>query len=223
MKKYKFSFNQSKDIKEIQDQLNLPSDIDISTGFPNQDKMIVCGKLLLKYLNKSKEPGVFCVVQILNTERSYIYGGATPNLMLWKRILECISAHLPTNAYIGRVSIGIAIHAWGDNLTEEFVKVVDDFSTALESTHFDEVALVGGIDPFLATKTGYLHYPEDIGYVDDFIAISRYTALTSADITSELMQSTVKRFSYSLLEKADNYVSSEVLLIDSIGKQNFDL
>ncbi|MFW5450627.1 MAG: EAL domain-containing protein [Methylophagaceae bacterium] len=221
MKKRVFDCENIKELLEIEDKLNSNSDIDLSTGFPNQDKMIQCGRLLFDYLNRSKETGFFCVVQILNIERSYQYGGAVQNLLLWKKILECIEETLPQNAYLGRTSIGVAIHAWGDNIVEEFADTIEQFSLHLENIQFDELDLSQGITPFLATRVGYVVYPEDTGRLENFVPLSRFAALASTDIAPELMMSKSNRFTKQLLDDSSDYIRTEKLLNTSIINGDF--
>lgn len=107
-----------------------------ATGFPQQSKLFNCGQLLLKYVNDTNLKACFAVIEFQNIERSYVYGGAIINLKVWRLILEIIRNALPVNAYLGRISLGVAVHAWGDNIEQEMLEVFRKIETGLMNLSF---------------------------------------------------------------------------------------
>jgi len=223
---YKFNKDKVYDnqyLQQVEKALNSPSNVDKNSGFPNQDKMVQCGKLLLQHLNCNDISGAFCMVSVLNTERSYLYGGATHNLDLWRSILECISNSLPEHAYVGRISIGLAIHVWGNNAEKALLESIKVFTHKLERMPLNDIFSDKNISLFLPSHSGYVIYPQDTGYLDNFIPITRYAAIAALDMKQDLFQSKQQQFRAELLDKINTSISDEKYLIKSIFDDSFVL
>lgn len=225
MRKYKFPRRDGIDNKyltELEALLNSQKNIDSGTLFPDQIKAFQCGQILLKHINKNNLQGGFCLLQIMNLNRSYIYGGADKNQNVWKQIMEIIASCLPAQSYISRVSLGVAIHYWGQDIENNFKATLEKIKNKLlidNASFVNETA----IHMPIITRIGYLIYPDDCGYKDSFKPITCYAAMTSSDIEPVNKSSYFRRFDHDFLNKVNQRFESEKKLIDAILNGGFEL
>lgn len=192
-----------------------------ATGFPQQSKLFNCGQLLLKYVNDTNLKACFAVIEFQNIERSYVYGGAIINLKVWRLILEIIRNALPVNAYLGRISLGVAVHAWGDNIEQEMLEVFRKIETGLMNLSFSCPPFSYRLELHISIQIGYLIYPDDSGNLNDFTIITHYAALTSIGFHDYQRSLRIRRFNHQLVVEAERYCLVEerlrhALLVESI-------
>ncbi|MBP6367133.1 MAG: EAL domain-containing protein [Nitrosomonas sp.] len=191
------------------------------TGFPQQAKLFSCGQLLLKYVNNADLKACFAVIEFKNTERSYVYGGALVNLKVWELILKTISNVLPANAYLGRISLGVAIHAWGDTIEQEMLETFRKIEVELMRLSFVCPPFSYKVELHISIKIGYLVYPDDCGILNDFTTVTHYAALTSIGFHDFQRSVRMRRFNQQLVIDANRYCLVEeklryALLAESI-------
>jgi hypothetical protein len=63
----------SNTITSLEKILNSSDEIDSQTGYPNHNKMLLCGNTLLTYLNETHTKGAFAAIEILNVQKSGLY------------------------------------------------------------------------------------------------------------------------------------------------------
>ena len=181
-------------LKNLEDILNNLENIDYTTGYNNQIKMIQCGELLLKHCNANDSTAAFCAIEVLNVQRSAIYGGAIHSLNIWKEILDLVSLCLPNNAYIGRVHIGFAIHIWEENIEDSIETILEDIQQKLERFNLfsnnEEITL----SLTLSSKIGYVVYPCDTGKLVSYKPLTQYAAIATTGYINRDYPSNIKRY-----------------------------
>ncbi len=215
--------NQTDNLQQIAKLLASSENTDETSGLPNQKKMLDCGALLLEHLNATRIQGGFAVVEILNIQRHYIFFGAEKNLAFWQALSTTLQENLPQQAYIGRISIGCAIHAWGQSLDQDFPNLLEKLSKTIRSFGLDARLSNNYIRIPLEVNIGYLIYPNDCGYEQEFSAITRYAALSATDFGLLDRQSRIRKFNRLLSDTVERNALIESSLISSILSGNFEL
>ncbi|HRC06795.1 MAG TPA: hypothetical protein PLV41_01170, partial [Miltoncostaeales bacterium] len=123
-------------LDELQALLRSPVGDESYAPFPSQPKMFDCGQHLLKHINQVPTKGFFAVLEIKNISRSYVYGGALANLMVWGEILKITRECFPGNFYMGRITPGLAIHGWGDDVQSQGMAALVELEARLASLSF---------------------------------------------------------------------------------------
>lgn len=196
--------------------------IDDATGAPNQSKGFDCGVDLLEHLDATGGRGGFAVIEVLNASRIYTYGGAQSNQALWTRVLQAVAQALPANAYCIRISPGIAIHAFGDAVTDCMTALLERIRTSLRSLTIetqidDQVVLVP-----LELKVGYVIYPDDAGKVS-FARVSSAAAMAALNLDLLHCHARVRRYSRELAAELSEIGRPEASLIRSIDNGDIEL
>ncbi|RUM72374.1 MAG: hypothetical protein DSZ08_01070 [Sulfurovum sp.] len=226
IKKYHFSSPSScntKYLKQLEAFLNSPEDIDVTTKYNSQKKMLQCGELLLKHLNTNNINGVFCAIDVKDVQRSSIYGGADQSLNIWKEILDAVSTCLPNNAYLARVHIGFAIHLWGKNIEKEMPDILNAIQERLEK--FDILQSDTNKQFYLSfsTNIGYVVYPQDTGKLETYKPLTLYAAISTSDYIYRDTPSTIRRFTQSFYNNLQDKVNSEHTIFKILEDESFEL
>jgi len=226
MRGYNFSrFDSSPHTKylvELENLLNSPEERD-TTGYNNQTKMLACGDILFKYLNATSTPAVYCAGDVLNIQRSTIYGSTDNTLNIWKEILDIIDTCLPPQSYLARIHIGFAIHMWGDNIENEIEGILNKIQSKLEKFDLYFSTADNPIYLTIATKIGYLVYPKDTGYLESYKPITRYTALSTTGYLNLEYHSSIKRFDKDFYEDVKRNIEIEEKVFRMVNNETFEL
>ncbi len=199
-------------LDELQALLRSPVGDESYAPFPSQPKMFDCGQHLLKHINQVQTKGFFAVLEIKNISRSYVYGGALANLMVWGEILKITRECFPGNFYMGRITPGLAIHGWGDNVQSQGMAALVELEARLASLSFVSPQSGHRIDIHISINVGFLVYPDDCGFLDDFTNVTRYAALTSIGFEAYQYRSRMQRFTSALIAESDrnSYIAERV-------------
>ena len=196
--------------------------IDTATGAPDQSKGFDCGVDLIEHLDATGQVGGFAVIEVLNAERTYIYGGAQCNLALWARIMQTVAATLPPNAYCIRISLGLAIHAFGEAIDEGMSALLARIQAALQAltikTQIDQQEVLVPLE----LKVGYVIYPDDTGKVP-FQQVTSAAAMAAVNFDLLYRDARVRRYSRELAAELSDIGRTEAQLIRSIDTANFEL
>jgi predicted signal transduction protein with EAL and GGDEF domain len=213
----------SNTITSLEKILNSSDEIDSQTGYPNHNKMLLCGNTLLTYLNETHTKGAFAAIEILNVQKSGLYcGGASQSKNTWKRILDIVSECLPKNAYLGRVTLGIAIHVWGDEIEKKFERILKRITLTLESLEVESVVTKENVPLYISSHIGYLIYPDDCGIQEDtYYNITRFVALSAYTYKSVEIASSIQRYEKKLSEQLIQKIQIESKLFPSILNGDF--
>lgn len=207
----------------LESLLNNTENIDLTTGYNNQIKMLQCGEILLKHLNENNLPAAFCAIHIPNVHRSSLYGGANKSLNIWQDILDVVNECLPQNAYLGRVHIGLAMHIWGDDIENKINIIFRTIQSKLEKfdlcANNEQVAL----HLTLTSEIGYVVYPNDTGYLNHYKSLTYYAALSTTRYDNIDYPSHIKRFSQDNYKNLKEKISTETSLIRCINENDFKL
>lgn len=196
--------------------------IDDATGAPTQSKGFDCGTDLLEHLDADGGVGGFAVLKVLNADRTYLYGGTQCNLELWARILRAVAGSLPPDAYCVRISLGIAIHAFGQAMAEGMAPLLERVKAALQAltikTRVDDQDVLVPLE----LKAGYALYPEDTGRVS-FAQVTSAVAMATVDLNLLSRHACVCRYSRELAAELADIDRTEALLVRSIDSADFEL
>lgn len=226
MKKYEFIIekNESNEhLLELEKYLNLNVDVDNGTDYPNQTKMMICGKLLVKHVNTNDLNSVFCLIKLFNTGVSYLSGGALHDLLLWKLVLDYLHNNLPEGTYIGRTSIGVVVHMYGEDVEAKLLTLLNGFTQELEANTYLKNANCDFYNMNLKAQIGYALYPEDISNTTSFTDISKCVAIAASDLDNDKGWSKIRRFTSALEVKMEETLKVEDALIESIITEKFDM
>ncbi|MEZ5450957.1 MAG: EAL domain-containing protein [Thiolinea sp.] len=186
--------------------------------------MYECGKLLLAYLNSTNVRGGFALIEIVNIHLAYSLGGAQSNVKIWQQATEIIRRHLPRKAYMGRVSPGFAIHCWGKTVDRDLKQALYEIQLELESLTLERPSAELPAHIKLASRIGYLIYPDDMSYRhDSFEILSRYTALTAMGFRGSQIQSSLNRYHQDLSLQAELLGFREYRIHQAILNRQFDI
>ena len=226
MRRYHFSHldttPSAKHLIELENLLNSPEERD-TTGYNNQTKMLKCGDILFKYLNETHTPAVYCAGEVLNIQRSTIYGSTDNTLNIWKEILDIIDSCLPVQSYLARIHIGFAIHIWGDNIENDIEDILKTIQSKLEKFDLYFSTIEKPIYLTIATKIGYLVYPKDTGYLESYKPITRYTAISTTGYLNLDYHSTIKRFDKNFYEDIKRNIEIEEKVFKMVKDETFSL
>jgi EAL domain-containing protein (putative c-di-GMP-specific phosphodiesterase class I) len=193
-----------------------------NTGYLDQAALIECGNALLAHLNASDESGVFAVINILNVDRAYLLAGAASNLAMWEQVLAIADELLPTDAYAGRIDIGLVVHAWGPDAPVRIPRALVAIQEALRAVEMPDSSH-GTLSVVLASRAGYLVYPADCGPRTNSSDITRRVALSAIDLTPQIKFSTLRRFDESLIEVSQADVETELSLSQAVSDGDFEM
>ena len=199
-------------LDELRALLRSPVGDESYAPFPSQPKMFNCGQHLLKHINQVQTKGFFAVLEVKNISRSYVYGGAPANLMVWAEILKITRECFPGNFYMGRITPGVAIHGWGDNVQSQGMDGLVELEARLASLSFVSPQSGHRIDIHISINVGFLVYPDDCGFLDDFTNVTRFAALASIGFDAYQYRSRMQRFTSALIDESDrnSYIAERV-------------
>lgn len=208
-------------LRALVDDLDGPHDLDPVAPVPSQAKMFRCGSRLVAHANESGEQIFIAAAQLFNTSVIYRYGGARAAVGLWHRIFGEVTAELPATAYVGRLTFGFSVHAWGPAVPE-MPAVLDRISARLAL--LDVADIFDGRPSSLAAPVhiGWLEYPSDSGLVETFDEVSRFATMAS-DPQPDAQVPFVHRFDPRMVEAMDAAVEVEMDLRRAIDTGEFDL
>ncbi len=173
---------------------------------PGQLKCFRCGELLLEDLNATGGRGAFAHVMLHGTERVFAYGGSRHAAALWRTVVDVVRSHLPAQAYVGRVTTGIVIHAWGDDAARTMPDALWRFMAALSSLELPRADAAHPAFVPLTGEVGFLVYPDDCGRLDTFAEVTRRVAIASFGVARSLPATRITRHDESRLAPIDRLV-----------------
>lgn len=214
----------SKELKSINTILNASTDTDTQTGYPNQTKMIKCGELLLPYLSKTHTKAAYIGLEFCNIPQIVLLpDGTIQSIDTWKIILDTIQNLLPQNAYLGRTTLGIAIHVFDKQFTEHIKEHLDEISQKIENIEITSTQDNSKIPLSISSNIAYLIYPYDVDMPTSHNEIIRRLALTLLNKKKTKTPSLIKRFSPLDSEKIIKNLEIEQKLHQSILLNDFEL
>lgn len=226
MKQYYFTESKSSIwLSKLETLLNTLENRDNATGHTGQKKMMECGQLLLKHLNNSKQPGVFCAIEVLNVQQLAQYAGPSLTLNTWKEILDTVEKVIPTDAYIAKVNLGIAMHLWGEKNINNIQTILEAIASKLENFNLEISFENRPIVLSLNSHIGYISYPVDTGYLNDYRLLSRYAALSTIakDDLNMHSETFIRRYDKKFHQHITEKISTETILMRMIHEKTFTL
>lgn len=214
----------SKELKSINNILNSPTDTDTQTGYPNQTKMIKCGERLLPYLYKTHTKAAYIGIEFFNIPQiALLPNGTIQSIDTWKILLDTIQNLLPQNAYLGRTTLGIAIHVFEKPFVENIKEHLEEISQKLENIEIPSILNQSKIPLSISSNIAYLIYPYDLNSKITHTEIIRLLALTLRNEKKKKTPSIIKRYSIKDSEDIIKKLGLEQELHKSILANEFEL